>query len=137
MSAIRAVFKKFSDEGYRVFATALLASFLWHAFWLFTIKIAPNRYDSSEVKFSKVSFLGPLLDKGSMELRAAPKEMTFLEKRYVNMARSFNVTPESSTNRVIDRYDASSGQDYMRDNRVTREINDALGAEKLEPPDYE
>lgn len=69
--------------GYKIFVLAILISLVWHIAWLSMVKVVvvPNRTNS--VKFSKISFLGTLLSKGTSTLTAQPREQTFLEKRYL------------------------------------------------------
>jgi len=78
----------FHNEGARIFAIAIAISFAWHFFWISTVTIISKPDKNALVKFSKVSFLGPILGKGSMEVQARPKERSFLENRYMDAARS-------------------------------------------------
>ena len=97
------------------------------------VTIVSSPASTRSVKFSKVSFLGPLLGKGSMELQARPKERSFLEIRYLGLARHLPQIPGQAV-----RTDADSSGDgddayHLRDERMTAFIDDALNGEKLEP----
>ena len=125
--------KIFKDEGWRIFALAILASLAWHLFWLSTIAIVSNPVNARSIKFSKVSFLGPLLGKGSMELQARPKERSFLEMRYLKEARRLLQRPGQVAITTTDKYEGGNDAYHLRDERMTAFIDDALSGEKLEP----
>ena len=133
MTAAKTLLRIFKDEGYRVFALAILASLLWHLFWLSTISIVSRPDNARSIKFSKVSFLGPLLGKGTMELQARPKERSFLEKRYLAVVKSLPQRPGSAVNLTIDKYETGNDAYHLRDDGLVASINDALSGEKLEP----
>ena len=125
--------KIFKAESWRIFALAILASLVWHLFWLSTISIISNPDNTRSVKFSKVSFLGPLLGKGSMELQARPKERSFLEMRYLGDARRLSQRPEQAIRAAADKYEGGNDAYHLRDNRMVAFIDDALSGKKLEP----
>jgi hypothetical protein len=125
-----------TDEpsGLKILILAIALSFVWHIFWLFSVKIvsAPIRQDA--VKFSKVSFLGPILSSISMEVRAAPASRSFLERRYRVMAvRSFSA--EARTGAQPASKDAGDAPSVRSDGPLSAAIDDAVSGEKLEP-DY-
>jgi len=68
---------------YRVLILAILFSAVWHLFWLsaFTVVIVPKT--AKPVKFSGVSFLGPILDRGALSVSVAPRQRSPLEERYL------------------------------------------------------
>ncbi|MDD5421988.1 MAG: hypothetical protein PHT32_01000 [Candidatus Omnitrophica bacterium] len=74
-----------NERGGRIFAAALLISLVWHIFWLSAVKIVAASKEYGPVKFSKVSFLGPILESGSVEMRVAPKSRSPLEQKPMNM----------------------------------------------------
>ena len=123
----------FKDEGWRIFALAILASVIWHLFWLSTITIVSNPANTRSVKFSKVSFLGPLLGKGGMELQAQPKERSFLEMRYLGQSRRLAQIPGQAIATAADKYEGGNDAYHLRDEKMTALIDDALSGEKLEP----
>ncbi len=78
--------KNISAYDYRIFAAAILISLALHAFWMAAIKIVASAPPSKAVKFSKVSFLGPLFARQAIEVRVSPDERSYLEKRYMEKA---------------------------------------------------
>lgn len=133
MDKAKAILKIFKDEGWRIFALAILASLVWHLFWLSTIVIVSKPINSRSVKFSKVSFLGPLLGKGSMGLQARPKDSSFLETRYLSVAGHLAQRPEQDINISAYKYEGGNDAYHLRDERMITFIDDALAGEKLEP----
>lgn len=134
MLAPKIVEKFFKDESYRIFMIAVLASLLWHLFWLSTITIVAKPENARAVKFSRVSFLGPLLGGGSMEFQARPKERSFLEKRYLDAAGRLSKEPAAGANKAIEAYEEGSGASHGRDERMTSAIDDALAGDKILAP---
>ena len=133
ITAAKTLSKNFKDGGWRIFAFAILASLAWHLFWLSTITIVSNPVNSRSVKFSRVSFLGPLLGKGSMGIQARPKERSFLEMRYLGQERSLLQIPGQAVITTADKYESGNDAYHLRDERMTSLIDDALSGEKLEP----
>lgn len=119
------------EEASRIFFAAILISLLWHLFWLSTIAIV-SRPDVRNVRFSKVSFLGPLLGKGAMELAVRPKERSFLEERYIAVAKLLQ-TPTAGIINVPVGYESGSDPFHARDEKLIALIDEALSGEKLEP----
>ena len=126
--------KIFKDEGYRVFIIAIFASLLWHLFWISTITIVAKPDNAHQIKFSKVSFLGPLLGGGAMELQARPKERSFLEKRYLDAVSRLSTEPMAGANTAIERYEDKDEAYRLRDERMTSAIDDALAGDKILAP---
>lgn len=67
----------------RVFIFAILLSLLMHIFWIAAVKIVATHPASERVKFSKIYFLGPILEHGMLEVRIEPRQRGLLEKRYL------------------------------------------------------
>ena len=67
----------------RVLIFAIVFSAIWHIFWLsaFTVVVVPKA--KKAVKFSNVSFLGPILEKGGFNVNVSAHEPTILEKKYL------------------------------------------------------
>ena len=121
-----------NGSGYRIFVLAMLASLMWHLFWLSVITItAPSQ--KAPIKFSKVSFLGPILGRGSMELRVQPKERSFLEKRYLNEIEISHLQFKSQTKNRSDKYEPAKEFDLLHKDKLTDFIDEAVGGAKLEP----
>ena len=75
----------------RVFVFAILFSAIWHIFWLsaFTVVVVPKF--KKPVKFSSVSFLGPILDRSVLNVDVKPHESTAQEARYLESMGSGNL----------------------------------------------
>lgn len=67
----------------RVFICAILFSAIWHIFWISSVSVVVVPKAEIKVKFSGVSFLGPILDRGILKVNVEPRERTVLEKRYL------------------------------------------------------
>jgi len=119
----------FNNEGARIFAIAIAISFAWHLFWISTITIIAKPDKNTFVKFSKVSFLGPILGKGAMEVQARPKERSFLENRYLEAVRAayHSVDDMAGAGR---EYGGSPDRYHTRNEGMSLLIDDALNAEK-------
>ncbi len=137
MIAVKSALKIFKDESYRIFAISIMASLIWHLFWMSAIVIVSRPDDKHNVKFSKVSFLGPLLEKGAMELQARPKERSFLETRYLGRANRPPTRPMESMSSLTRSYESGNDAYHVRDERMTAFIDDALDDKKPEPSDTE
>jgi hypothetical protein len=72
----------------RVLIAALLFSAVWHIFWLSAVSVVVAPKAAKQVKFSGVSFLGPILDMGVFKTNIEPRERTMPEKRYLAYAAS-------------------------------------------------
>ena len=68
----------------KVLISALLLSVVWHVFWLSMINVSVVPKVNKQIKFSGVSFLGPILDRGAMKLSVESRERTTLESRYLS-----------------------------------------------------
>lgn len=94
----------------KVLISAILFSAVWHIFWLsaFTVVVVPNAKES--VKFSSVSFLGPILEMGALNVGLKAHKRTDLEKNYL-------ASIESSP--------SLTGEDIVRDDYVLPSLNTA------------
>jgi hypothetical protein len=133
MAIAKNLTKIFKNESYRIFIIALFASFLWHLLWISTVKIVSNPVNAHAVKFSKVSFLGPLLGGGTMELQARPKERSFLEKRYFAQAKRFAREGYLSARTGLNYYETSDDTYHVKDDGMSGLISEVLSGEKIEP----
>lgn len=115
----------------RILILALFASLLWHLLWLSAIRVASPTV-REPVKFSKVAFLGPVLDRGAMEVRVSPRERSFLENRYLSLIQGASSVKD----------DICCGK--FAENKTSRAFNEKLiylideaaGGPKVEPPVY-
>ncbi|MDD5495630.1 MAG: hypothetical protein PHP46_00845 [Candidatus Omnitrophica bacterium] len=67
----------------RIFVLAILFSVVWHLFWLTAVKVVITPGKMKQATFSRVSFLGPILERGAMEVRIERPQSSVLEKRYM------------------------------------------------------
>lgn len=107
---------------------AILASLVWHTAWLSVIRVvAPDV--RGKVKFSKVAFLGQVLDRGVMEIRMSPRERSFLENRYLALMQDIPAGKSRETGgRVIeDRINLSY------DEKLIYMVDEAVSGQKIEP----
>ena len=126
--------KKNDLSGYRILIIAIAVSLLWHIFWLSAVKIVSSPMPRSPVKFSKVSFLGPILTGVGMEVRASPVSRSMLERRYRKMAGEVFYDEYISGWVPDSKYDGK-GPAGGRDQKLSYIIDQAALGEKLEP-DY-
>lgn len=66
-----------------ILISAVLFSAMWHIFWLSAFTIAAVPKVEKTVKFSNVSFLGPILEKGVLNVNIKARERTSLENSYL------------------------------------------------------
>lgn len=111
----------------RIFILAVVFSLGLHLFWISSIKIVMKSGYSGPVKFSKVSFLGPVYTAGSVELKAPPKEISFLEKRY--RARIADMPAPA----VVSGFSAPEGSAGTADDKIASIIGEVLEESKSEP----
>ena len=111
----------------RIFNISILISLTSHIFWLSIITVIVTPKETEPIKFSKISFLGPILERGALNVRIEPRERSLLEKRYLdNIEKLFN-------------YPAYQKGRYMRDVYIIKEtgltnlIEDAVSGPKMEP----
>ncbi|MFA6078346.1 MAG: hypothetical protein WC779_01175 [Candidatus Omnitrophota bacterium] len=125
--------EKIRFGGSSIFLYAIIISFVWHIFWLSAVSIVATPKDRGVLKFSTVSFLGPILERGALEVRMKRDQLSFLEKRYLAMvesiARSFEWNKnEAGMNEAQEKNFSVSG-----DAKLAIYIKEAIGASKLEP----
>lgn len=119
----------------RVFITALFASLIWHLFWISSVAIVVAPDKPSPVRFSRVAFLGPILERGMTEVSIEPRTQTFLEKRYAYSAGEtyradsvINIKPSAG------KYDGQRRGFFAVENeKLTAVVDEAVSGQKLEP----
>ena len=72
----------------RVLLSAIIFSVVWHLFWISALKVVIVPKDVKPLKFSSVSFLGPILDQGMLKVSVASHERLEPEKRYLSDIKS-------------------------------------------------
>lgn len=124
-----------SMKNNRLLISAIIFSAAWHVFWLsaFTVVVVPKAV--KPVKFSGVSFLGPILDRGAMKVSVMPHERSFLEKRYV--ADIDILLPVMSKKCAQDNYTEErlgGSQVLSGEDAFTGLLIPAIDSVKMEPP---
>jgi len=128
--------KRNDPSGRRILVIALAISLAWHIFWLSAVQIVASPIPKSSVKFSKVAFLGPILARVSMELRASPASRSPLERRYRSaMGEAFCREAAGALHGASDLKYASRTALDRTDRKLLSVIDDAVAGRKLEP-DY-
>jgi hypothetical protein len=118
--------------GYKVLALAVFFSLAWHLFCLSAIRIIPAKAEPSQAKYSKVSFLGPILSRVSIGVRAQPVKRSFLEGRYAaNAGKALSAAPSSEPSRNARDVEAAPAADV--DKKMPRLVDDAVSGLKAEP----
>ena len=74
----------------RVFLYAILFSLIWHIFWLSSVSVVAVPKVKKQVRFSNVSFLGPIVDRPVLKVSAGPRECTALEKKYLEQMKDLS-----------------------------------------------
>lgn len=119
---------KFSIGKDKIFILALAASLLWHIFWLSAVTITAPK-EAGVLRFSKVSFLGPLPGRFRAEARFVPRERSFLERRYITHV--YGISGANGAPADI-RESYKSGKAY--DGKLLGFLEETLSGSKLEPP---
>ena len=78
----------------KVLIFAISLSIVWHLFWLSTLTVVVVPKDTKPLKFSGVSFLGPILEESMLNVRVAVHERSALEKRYLSDIENSSVLIE-------------------------------------------
>lgn len=125
-SAKRKVFKD------RVFYSSILISLAVHLFWLSAIKVVAVMKETRPIKFSKVSFLGPIPERGVLEVGIGPRERTFLEERVFEKSHTL-ITISASRPQGLDRQAEDVNDHMLHDKKLTGFIENALDSSKLQP----
>jgi len=117
----------------RTFNTAILLSVAWHIFWLSIITVVVTPKESKAIKFPKVSFLGPILEKGALEVRLALRERSFLEKRYLAEVQDMAAGQEVELKDLATKEDSRKDFYVLSDATLTALIGKGLSSPKLKP----
>ena len=118
----------------KIFVGAIIVSICWHLFWLSAVTIVSTPSKQAPVKFSKVSFLGPILERGPLEMRIEPRQRSILEKRYLTDveriaagAKALQAKDPDAAGEAVWDFSASS------DEKLSGFIRDAVSDAKIEP----
>lgn len=124
---------KIDFSKYRILIIAISVSFLWHAFWLFAVKIVDRPSRIEPVKFSQVSFLGPILGQRGFDFRIKPNERSFLEKRYFEHIGSVLGSGGKGDNYIYNGHYEDKNRAYPIEKSMPYLVIQALGENKIEP----
>lgn len=118
-----------------VLISAILFSIIWHLFWLSALTVVVSPKDSGPIKFSNVSFLGPILESNMLSVSVTAHEPSIAEKRYLSYVSSSSQSIKNGK-AGLDLYaraDIDAGGDYCSDETITSLAISAIAGEKLEP----
>lgn len=121
--------------GGKVLAIAILLSLCWHLFWILMIKVVSAPALPSHAKYSKVSFLGPLLTKVTLEVSDRMPERSSLEKIFFEHSGSDTSWVKLVASDTRSRYVNLGRQNSALDKEMVRMTAASLGDQKAEP-DY-
>lgn len=113
---------------------AILISLIWHLFWLSAVRVVTKPSKREQVKFSKVSFLGPILQRGAIDLRVRPRPKSFLEERYAGFTSGLADSPARKEENRYNEYEQVTDSGAPIDKKMTDLIDEALGSSKSQPP---
>jgi len=119
----------------RVLLSALIFSAAWHLFWLSALTVVVVPKDTKPPKFSSVSFLGPILGAGMLEVSSAVHERSIPEKRYLSeIENSSALIREKADPDAYTEADLSAGTDiFESDEMLTGLAISAIDGDKMEP----
>jgi len=118
---------------YRILIFAIILSFVLHLFWLSVVRVVVAPQGPRPVKFSRVSFLGPLLTKTATEVRIAERPRSFLEERYNALAGDLPDTEATTGHEAAISYDNAQRPLSKSDDKIVSLIDAAISGRKLEP----
>ncbi len=122
-----------------VLVFAILFSAIWHLFWMSALTVVVVPKDTKPLKFSSVSFLGPILGEGVLAVSTAVKERSIPEKRYFSEIENSSALLQDKA--YLDVYtDAglNAGTDIFEfDETLTELAILAVDNDKLEPGNFQ
>lgn len=116
----------------RIFLIAIAISLVWHLFCISSVQIVTPKA-ASPVKFSRVSFLGPLLERGAIELRLEPKERSFLEKRHLEAVENMHYTGTGDAKNRSIAYVREETPLFLDREKLPYLVREAVSGPKPEP----
>jgi hypothetical protein len=117
-------------SGYRILVIAIFISLGWHLFWLSAVKIVSAPARTEPVKFSKVSFLGPILTKVGVDFRVQPASRSFLEKRFASGVSDTRINAAVPAGQPAFE---GGAPDSSSDRKMSSLIDEAVSGTKLVP----
>ncbi|MFA5146311.1 MAG: hypothetical protein WC515_02895 [Candidatus Omnitrophota bacterium] len=121
----------------RIFITAFAASLVLHVFWLSMVTVVSPPVDAKKTRFSKVAFLGPILERGVFKVGIGPRERTFLEERYFkninSIETSFSDKVKTAPAAVFRPTPAKGDENRADRERLLDLVEGAVTGHKAEP----
>lgn len=117
----------------KILIFAILFSAIWHIFWLSAFKVIVVPKVAKSVRFSNVSFLGPILERGTISVSVSTPERTQLEQKYIATIEPRLMLAVERP--AIDEY-VLPGVDksyFMNDEEFTDHAISMIDAGKIEP----
>ncbi len=110
-----------------IFASAIVISAAMHLISISAIKVVVAPQGKGVVTFTQLSFLGPISERGGLQIGIEPREKSFLEKRCLSILNkeAYSLPSAPSTR--------PESPQVHSDKRLVALIEDALEAPKLEP----
>ena len=119
----------------RVLLSAILFSAVWHLFWLSVLTVVAVPKDTKPLKFSSVSFLGPILGQSMLGMSSAVHERSIPEKSYLSeIGNSSALMKEKAGPDAYTEADLDAGTDiFESDEMLTGLAISAIDGNKMEP----
>jgi len=117
---------------YKILSYAILASLVWHFFWISAVKVVVSKPPKAALRFGKISFLGPILSRSAIELKISPRQRSLLEKRYFTELESIMTSPGQYGPVARPGFDMK-GSPIISDTGIKRFVEEAVAGAKLEP----
>ena len=124
--------RQFQMSGYKVLTLAILFSFAWHLFCLSIVKIGFFPEKTEKTRFSKVTFLGPILTKSNLKVQAQLSPRSFLEKRYVSRLHKGAAAFQATAGMDALRGEVEPASDRAIDGTLVSLIDNTIGKVKAE-----
>lgn len=122
-------------SGYRMLLVGIAISLTIHLFWISMIDIVSATAPEHPLKFTSVTFLGPILSGVNMQVQASPADRSMLEKRYKSLIKSF-IGIETSQDEHLHGSSprpSDASVSYGSVFQHSSEAGELIGAVKIEP----
>ena len=117
-----------------VLVSAIIFSAIWHLFWLSALTVVVVPKDTKPLKFSGVSFLGPILEESMLKVSVAVHERSASEKRYLSdIGSSPILTGDETDSDIYTKTGIDAETDPEFDGTITSLAILSIDGNKLEP----
>lgn len=120
-------------SGRKILAAAIALSLAVHLFWLCALRIVVSPGQSAHAKFSRVTFLGPILTAARTEVTAARRERSYLEDRHYRRLGRAAVGPRGSLEEPEERRECASDANAAAEAKYVVLVGSAVEKAKVEP----